>query len=328
MKTYHAATMDELHNDMCDSLIYAKKEDLHLITTVDTHYHDIMAKADSMAWDFDLKTLWLTPSRWSMMVKQYIDPDQFEAFLDQCTTRIGSKNRGIAMMRTNVVKPRGGEFSGSNNKVARQWGSCMLSIGYKALPTPTITLQSRTSYLGYIGALDLTVAWMVGRYLAEAIGIKVEDMSFVWMNSNIQWHNFKSLAFMLCHPDEKRRRRYRKLLMATEEELGERVMAYINSRPTIRLSRKWLQKVIEEDKAGRTYGDMTYNTFRRIVRRFHTEVYSYEYAQEFEGWEYHRKGAKEGEQKAFHKAYKPLKSVKASTLDFSAIGMPLTTVGS
>ena len=49
----------------------------------------------------------------------------------------------------------------------------MIAISYKAQPRPQITLYSRTSYLGYIGALDLSVAWMCGKYIATALGIDV-----------------------------------------------------------------------------------------------------------------------------------------------------------
>jgi hypothetical protein len=52
----------------------------------------------------------------------------------------------------------------------------------------------------------------------------------------------------------------------------------------------------------------------------------YEYAQQFEGWSYYKKGPKEGEQKEFFKAYQPLPSVPIETLDFSPIGLPLTGV--
>jgi hypothetical protein len=71
---------------------------------------------------------------------------------------------------------------------------------------------------------------------------------------------------------------------------------------------------------------MTYNTLRRIVRRFHTEVYGEEYASQFEGWSYFKKpgpkGQKVGEQKEYFKLYRLLPSVKVDSLDFAAIGMP------
>jgi len=324
MRTYTAPTLTELHDLLCDSLITAKEGELDVISTVDVQIHDVIAEAESMDWDFDLKSMWLTKQRWSMMVRQYIDPEELEAWIGQCTGKIGTKGRGIATMRTKVVKPRGGAATGHTNKETRRWGSCMLSISYKAKPKPTITLMSRTSYLGYIGALDLTVAWMCARYLAKEMKIDVSDISFVWMNSAIQWHNFKSLAYMLNHHDQNMRKQYRRYLMEDSSALTGVEKRAILSSPAIKLSRKWLRKVISDDRAGRTYGDMTYNTFRRIVRRFHTEVMGEDYAKKFEGWSYYKKGPKEGEQKEFFKFYGLLPSVKADSLDFSPIGMPIT----
>lgn len=319
MKTFHEATMTELHDKMCTFLVEATDEELDIISTVDVQRHNIIAQADSMDWDFDMKSMWLTKSRWTMMINQYLDPEELEAWVNQCTAKIGTRGRGIAVMRTKTVKPRGGEATGHTNKETRRWGSCMLALSYKALPAPQITLYSRTSYLGYIGALDLTVAWMAGQYLARALGIDVKSIRFVWMNEAIQWHNFKSLAFLLNHPEKKRRKAYRRLMMKKESKLREDELATLEASPALRLSRKWLAKVIKEDAEGRTYGDMTYNTFRRIVRRYHTEVHGFDYAKEFEGWSHYKTGAKEGEQKEFFKAYPPLPTVMASSLDFSAL---------
>jgi hypothetical protein len=277
-----------------------------------------------MAWEFDLKSMWLTKSRWSQMVRQYIDPDELEAWIGNCTAKIGTKGRGIAVLRTKVVKPRGGAATGHTNKETRRWGSCMLAISYKARPRPQITLHSRTSYLGYIGALDLSVAWMIARYLAKEMGIKVEDISFVWQIEAIQWHNFKSLAYVLNHEDVEIRDNYRAMLAGEASSLTVPQKRSILAAPALKLSRKWLRKVVADDVAGRTYGDMTYNTFRRIVRRFHTEVYGEDYARGFEGWSYYKKGENAGEQKEFFKFYPLLPHCSIDTLDFSPIGMPIT----
>jgi len=324
VRTYHAATMTEMYDQLTDSLIHAKEDELDVISSVDVQIHDVMAQADSMVWDFDFKSAWLTKSRWSMMVKQYIDPEELEAWIGQCTGRIGLRGRGVAVLRTKIVKPRGGAATGHTNKETRRWGSCMLGISYKALPTPQITLYSRTSYLGYIGALDLGVAWMVGRYLAKELGVDVSKFRFVWVNQAIQWHNFKSLAYMLNHVNPVLRKKYRRFLIEESTELTKEEKIEVVRHPAIKLSRKWLRKVISEDTAGRTYGDMTYNTFRRIVRRFHTEVYGEEYAKQFEGWSFWKKGPKLGEQKEFFKRYQLLPSVKVDSLDFTAIGMPIS----
>ena len=321
MRAFKAATMTELHDKMCKSLVFATEDQLDVISSVDVQRHNIIAEAESMDWDFDLKSMWLTKSRWSMMIRQYIDPEELEAWITQITAKIGTKNRGIAVMRTKTVKARGGEATGHTNKETRRWGSCMLAISYKAVPHPQITLYSRTSYLGYIGALDLTVAWVLGKTLAERLGMDVKDMKFVWMNEAIQWHHFKSLAFLLNHPVKKERKKYRRLLIKPESKLTEDELEMLVTMPGLNRSRKWLAKVIKEDKDGLTYGDMTYNTYRRIRRRWHTEVFGYEYAQKFEGWSHYKTGPKTGEEKEFFKAYLTLPSVTADTLDLGPLRM-------
>lgn len=315
---FHASTMTELHDDMCKALVFSKIEDLSYISSVDVQIHNVVGYADSMDWEFDMKDCWLTKSRWSMMVRQYIDPDELEAWVNQITARIGTKGRGIAVMRTKTVKARGGEATGHANKETRRWGSCMLAISYKAVPHPQITLYSRTSYLGYIGALDLTVAWILGRLVAEKVGIDVKDLRFVWYNEAVQWHFFKSLAYLLNHPEKKRRKRYRRLLMGPQKALTDKERKLIK-RPGLLGSRKWLAKVIKEDADGLTYGDMTYNTYRRIRRRWHTEVFGFKHAKQFEGWSYYKTGDKKGEKKEYFKAYRPLESVKAESLDLTPL---------
>jgi hypothetical protein len=173
----------------------------------------------------------LTKSRWSMMARQYLDPADVQAWIDLSTSRIGSKGRGTAVLRTKTVKPRGGAATGHTNKETRRWGSCMLNLSYKAIPRPTITLHSRTSYLGYIGALDLTVGWMLGRYLANEMNLSHSNMRFVWMVESTQWHNFKSLAYALNHTDEDRRQMFRRLLIKPLSKLTEAETSMVDDYP-------------------------------------------------------------------------------------------------
>jgi hypothetical protein len=313
--------MTELHDKLCHKIVHASAEDLDVISGVDVQMHNVIAEAMSMEWDFDLKNLWLTPSRWTMMVRQYVPREDFIAWVEKATKHIGVKGRGIALLRTKVVLPRGGEKFG--NKESRRWGSCMLAVSYKAQPRPQITLYSRTSYLGYLSGLDLSIAWMCGKYLAAELGLEMKDMSFVWMNEAMQYHNFKSMAYLLNHPDPEKRKQYRRWIRYSENKLRETGdYDYVMSRPAIKLSRSWMQKLILLDQQGATLGDMTYNTYRRIRRRYHTEVMGYEKAQEFEGWSYYKKGPKTGEKKEFFKAYMPLESVRIADLDFKGIHLP------
>lgn len=320
-KAFQASTLTALHDNLCDRLIHATRDEIDLITSVDVQIHDTISVAKSMEWDFNLKDMWLTKGRWSMMVRQYLDPEDLEVWLAKCVTGIGLKGRGICVLRTKVVRSRGGAHVG--NRETRRWGSCMLALSYKAIPVPTISLHSRTSYLGYIGALDLSVAWMAARYLAKEFDIPVDRFKFVWYNEALQWHNFKSLAYMLNHHDPAKRKKYRRLMLMSEAKLTDDEMLYVTSSPALSMSRTWMQKVIDEDRRGDTYGDMTYNTYRRIRRRYHTEVRGLEFAQKFEGWSYHNKGEELGQQKEYFKAYRPLPSVDIHDCDFSAIRMPM-----
>lgn len=321
MKAFRAATLTELHSGLCDFLVLSPAENLDMVTSVDVQKHNVIAEAARMDWAFDLKDMWLTKQRWSMMCRQYLDPVALIEWLNRSAQLIGPGGRGISMMRTNVVKPRGGKDR-FGNKESRRWGSCMLAISYKAMPAQQITLYSRTSYLGYLGAMDLSVAWMCGRYLAEIMQQNIEDWRFVWMNEAIQYHHFKSLAFLLNHQDKKKKKMYRNLLMKPDDELLAEDKELIQSAPALTYSRRWLQKVIREDAEGRTLGDINYNTYRRIVRRFHTEVMGYEYAEKFAGWSHWKQGPNVGEQREFFKAYEPLPKVPAYDLDFTPLGLP------
>ena len=92
------------------------------------------------------------------------------------------------------------------------------------------------------------------------------------MNEAMQFHNFKSLAYMLNHPDKDKRKKYRRWLRASEEklrDLGE--WEEVQSRPAVKLARVWMQRLMDMDRQGLTLGDMTYNTYRRIRRRYHTD---------------------------------------------------------
>lgn len=322
MWTYHEPTLTKLHDSMTESLLFAKADGLDMVSNVDVQRHNVIGVADSMEWEFDLKTMWLTPARWTSMTRQYIDPDEFKAWVEKITLRLGTKERGIAVMRTKTVAARGGEATGHTNKETRRWGSCMLALSYKAVPEPTITLHSRTSYLGYIGALDLSVAWMAARYLGRELGIEPKDFKFVWMIEAIQWHNFKSLAYMLNHHDNELRAQYRRLLIKPLSKLEANEIEMIETLPAVGMSRTWLRKMMAADARGETYGDMTYNTYRRIRRRWHTEVLGYEKAQTFEGWSYYKVGEKAGQQREYFKAFGPLPSTPVQKLDFKKIGFP------
>ncbi|MGE3487398.1 MAG: hypothetical protein AB7L09_21980 [Nitrospira sp.] len=304
---YSADTATDLHEDMCDRLAYGESKTMDLITSVDVQQHNVVGVAESFEWMFDLRDLWLTKSRWTTMVRQYINPIALETWLNTIEKKLKGRKRGVSIMRTNEVQQQSGPTrDGSRTRVWRAWGSCMLAIGYRALPRPQITLHSRTSYLGYIGALDMSVAYVCAKQIAERVGIEVEDIQFVWHLECAQFHAFKSLAYLLAEEG------------AREDFLALRVgedtaMDQVTKRrtPSLYIARKWMNQFEQNDKDGVTYGDMNFGQTRRIRKRYHTEVLGYQYGAPYEGGD-HRSASQ-------NRRFKPLPSCRVDDLDFSCL---------
>ena len=327
LNAFEAPTLSKLHTRLTERLVNAPRERLDVVTSVDVQLHNTMSYTPSMEWEFDLKDLWLTPSRWTKMIREYVaDIDgstgkpmsqalAFEEWIEKAAG-VGTKKRGIAVFRTNLVTPKGGPQVSKGSKMVRKWGSCMLALSYKAKPAPQVTLYSRTSYMGYLSALDLSVAWVAARHIATENGMGVEDLSFVWVNENLQFHHFKSLAYLLNHPNSEKRAFYRNVILAREGEASDE-WSEKELPPALRGSRKWMQKLLLEDDNQVPYGQMSYNTYRRVRRRFHTEILGYDYALQFAGSEHD----KYGNDASHCRAYKPLPHTYASDLDFGRIGI-------
>lgn len=292
---YNFPTGNALHDGITQRLAFGSKAELDLITSVDVQLHNVLARANSFEWDFDLKRMWLGKSRWTAMINQYINPVALEEWLASCEAKLKGRKRGVSVMRTNQVAQRGN----GESRVWRRWGSCMLAIGYRAMPEPQITLHSRTSYFGYIAALDLTVAHTAARLVGERVGLEPEEMSFVWHNECTQYHAFKSMAYIMGDPEMRER-----FLEPERPHTRE-------SAPALYYSQKWLDGFAKEDADGKLYGDMNFGQTRRIRKRWHTEVLGYDYGEPFEGGGHNAASQ--------NRRFKPLPSVMASTLNFDAI---------
>lgn len=305
---YSSGTLTDLHTNICDSLAYGSMDEMDMVTSVDVQKHNVMAVAESMDWDFDLRDLWLTRSRWTTMIRQYINPVALETWLNSVEAKMQGRKRGVSVMRTNEVQKRSSPKKGdSGTRVWRAWGSCMLAIGYRAMPRPQITLHSRTSYLGYIGALDLSVAYVCARLIAERVGLSVENIQFVWHLEAAQFHGFKSLAYLLA--DDERRGDFMAIEVGDGSSPEDK--AFRRETPSLYISRKWMNSFEREDEKGLRYGDMNFGQTRRIRKRYHTEVLGYDYGEPFEGG-----GHASNSQ---NKRFKPLPSCPASTLNFDQL---------
>lgn len=291
---YKYKTATQLHDKMTYRLAYSSGDELDFHSSVDAHLCNVIARAESFEWEFDLKDLWLTKSRWNTLARQYINPHALDAWLDLIETRMcygGKKSRGMALMRTNQVQPRV-----MQKKVSRRWGSCMLAVSFRRVPEPQVTLYSRTSYMGYLASLDITVAHTCAQLISERLGIPVEKMSFVWMMEDAQY-SFKSMAYLFNNPE----------LYPDLQSCDTASTVSREKYPGLYLSAKWWDVFRKEDERGVLYGDMSWGACRRIRKRWHTEVFGYEYGAPFEG------GKTQGGR------YEPLPSVMSTELDFSCL---------
>lgn len=270
MLEYNEASMTELHQVMCEDMLYSRKEDYDWITNTDVVKENVFATADTMNWECDISRFWVPPSRWTMMVRQYLDPEEVKAWLSQILKRAEVKNANRMVLRTRTVAAR---FRG--NATTRSLGSCMLSVSFSLQPVPTILLHSRTGYLGYLSPLDWSVAYHCGRLAATALGMDITEFRFQWFVETIQYHRFRTIAFPLG--DEQERKRFRTAVAQAKEDgvLPEYVA----------LHRNWeiYQKWLKADKAGLSYDSMSpYRSYQRPRKRYHSQVRGVDYARQFE----------------------------------------------
>jgi len=120
---------------------------------------------------------------------------------------------------------------------------------------PTITFNSRTTYMGYIGFLDAAIAHVMAREIATP-----EDIGFRWHITSQQLHCFKTLPYIYSQPD----------LMKFLEKLGRNRRLIDKQSPTWRHVGKWYCKVLDHfDEHGVDMLDVEkYGPFKRIKRRW------------------------------------------------------------
>jgi hypothetical protein len=296
------------HDGMAEQLVWGDAPDVDYDWTHGTEVglHNVSIFCDTINFDYNLKKLWMPPTRWTMMVRQYIDPGALADCLDKVEERMsgpkygGNKGRGIAVLRTRMVQGKG-----TGRGVRRRWGSCMLNLSFRRTPIPTVTLNSRTTYFGYLAMMDLAVARTFAAECAKRTGIETKDIQFVWHLDLAQFHGFRSLAWMLGDKD---------IRLDMEENLPHRLEFPPRRAPGNAVGfRKALDgyaRIKKSDDAGTLYGDESFSSFARVRRRFHTEVFGVEYASQFEG------GTRNAGGKG---SFAPLPDLWVHNLDFSPL---------
>ena len=296
MRTFTASTMTELHDQMCSSILYARKEEYDWITNTDVVMEHVYAVAETMEWNCDIARYWIPLSRWTKMLNDYVDAEEVEPWLDQITKRIKIKNANRIVLRTKKVRS---SFRG--NATTRSMGSCMLSVSFSLQAKPTIFLHSRTCYLGYLSCLDWSVAYHLGRLAATRLGLEITEFRFVWFVETIQYHRFRTIAFPLGDKGERQ-----KFLRTAKQLTAD---GNISDYPALDRNYEQFKKWRKADKEGLTFDQMSpYRSYQRPRKRFLTEVMGIDYARQFED------GPK-------NRAFPKLKSHDVADLTLAKIGL-------
>lgn len=143
--------------------------------------------------NFDLGWVGFSEHRWRMFLRQYVDSEQFHSWIRQ--TPQSRKNGAELVFLTKPIgrieKVKLNETSTHLYGGNHRWGNCLLGMTFGYKPRPRLVMHSRTSALTKGGSLDLTLASIAGRELAQTLGIGVDEIEFCWMSSSFQvsvWH--------------------------------------------------------------------------------------------------------------------------------------------
>lgn len=259
-----ASNMDELWDAVNRKILWAKRDELSYYSSLDTMISDCIGLSDTAEFNLNIGTdLWVTPARWSTLVRQYVDPERLWTWLEGIK-EIATYNRGVNAMDMNPVQRTVVTSNPRANR--RKWGGCMRMITYRAFPQPTITLFSRTSYLGYIGGLDMMLAHKLAALACDMLtadGLTLDQIKFRWMCDTWQFHGFKSMSYIFASKQDKLMR----VVKWPEDKLGPE-----EDYPTWKLVRSWWRRMHKHDAEMKPYAEMKYSAEKRIRRRFHSQT--------------------------------------------------------
>lgn len=173
----------------------------------ETYSYSNVLRSRSMAYDFDVgRDLSLNRSRFTTLQRAYLHPDDLDGFLARVEV-IGRKTASRGVLTTMVVRQKEGVKGKYLN------GPCIVGYGWRGGhrgPPPTLTLHSRTSYLTYMGGMDLALCRVLARTIGDLLDIDADDIGFEWYSDAIMTHNYKQIPMAMVHFQDliKRRKTY------------------------------------------------------------------------------------------------------------------------
>jgi len=253
-RPYDFPDLTTLRHDLVQSMLFGTIENrgIDYVASIDCIRYGSVYRASSLAYDYDIsRNLWLARSRWTRLVRQYLDLSETTQFIQRAAAiGLGEGKRGVitSMQSARVTRER----------TKHRWGGCTMGYTFRGLRNgdgalkPTLSMHGRVAYVAYIGALDLALAHVIGRLIAKRIEISVSDIAFEWHLGAAQLHAFKSLpmlysdGWMPYFELESMRRKY----------------------PAIKLIGRWHDGIVDSTESDQPLDEIKYGPLRRVTRRY------------------------------------------------------------
>jgi len=253
---FHGRDIDELIVKTMNGHLDHPAPDACLGT--ETHLFNVLLTANSCAYTLDMsKELWLNVGRWSRLIKEYISKDDLEQFIRLSKVIYTREARMGATTEMRFLSP-------IREPKKHRWGGCLMGVVFRGEYDnyPTLTLYTRTTYMGYMGLLDAAIIHLLATMISDG---HPERVNFRWYIASMQLHSFKSLPYMFTNNTW-----WNKLVSA---ELDRSRIAHMT--PTWRECMRWYCRLMDAfRKEGVKMMDTEkYGPYKRVKRRWleHTD---------------------------------------------------------
>jgi hypothetical protein len=250
-----AKTLNEVWEAGCRRMFFGGNDEITKSSGMTLAFNNVLI-AKSMEFHADVgRDLNLTQSRFPALLRDYVDLEEYEAFLGRCQN-VAKRQTATTQMLFRRVKPRGiNKFKPTGNKAH---GGCMLAVTFrkgKRGQSPEFGLHSRMSYLPYMGALDATVVYAMAKEVGDLLGFDRNEASFTWYCDSFAFASMQSASYVTVRDD---------LMAAIDNERKYPGKEY----PTIDLMRRTLNVWREKYEVGHDPQTEKYGQLRRYRSRW------------------------------------------------------------
>lgn len=260
-----APTLSALWHGACSHIFFGDRDQISWQGSMSMAYDNFL-HANSMEYEMDVgRDLWLTKARFPKLQRDYLDLDEYNQFLERCAN-IAKRRGSITQMTCKVHGARGKNSFKPTGNYAH--GNCMIGFTFrmhmkKDGGQPVLGLHSRVSYVSYMGALDLALAYVMVKEIGDALGFAPEECAFQWYVDSLQWANMQSMAYMCSRP---------KMMKALRQH-----KTYPSTRyPTINIMRRTEENFRTKYEEGFTPKEEKYAQMMRYRTRYERSIHGVE----------------------------------------------------